>query len=355
MIINGIGTIFCGGRGVDVYRDALRQGLIQSEETRVSFQDEPFFACCIPDDALRDKRLSKKMRRADRFNKMAVCGAYEALVDAEVDTDRCRTGIILATALGPFDTTFRFLDDIREFGDTKASPTIFSHSVHNAAASYMATTLELQGPALTLTDFFFSFHHALLTAQLWLKENRCDQVLVGCVDEMDTIMQYVCSQKLHIASDGVIHPFEFASSPEAIPGEGVVFFLLSKERTAHSYAQVSDIQFGHKPAQCPVDILLVETDGLISDESIYLKDTMGIPMGGYAPVFGSIMSGSGFHAVAAALMLKEQKGFPNPVEENPRNIPNLDPQQVAEIRAVQAVRYNCKGRKASVVLSRMSA
>ncbi len=47
----------------------------------------------------------------------------------------------MATAFGPHVTTFNFLDDILDHGDAAVSPTTFSNSVHNAAASYIAMAL----------------------------------------------------------------------------------------------------------------------------------------------------------------------------------------------------------------------
>ena len=42
------------------------------------------------------------------------------------------------TAFGPHGTVFRYVNEMLEFGDAKASPTVFSQSVHAAAASMIA-------------------------------------------------------------------------------------------------------------------------------------------------------------------------------------------------------------------------
>ena len=112
---------------------------------------------------LTDKAVLKGMRRADRFSKMAVLAAWDAVEDSGIAIrgGEGRLGIILATAFGPQATAFRFLDEIIDHGDGRASPTLFSHSVHNAAASYVASALKSRGPTLTVTQFAFSFHQAL--------------------------------------------------------------------------------------------------------------------------------------------------------------------------------------------------
>ncbi len=107
---------------------------------------------------LPDKTLLKKIRRSDAVSKMSVLAAADALANSGIrDIAQKKLGIILATAFGPHVTTFNFLDDILDHGDAAVSPTTFSNSVHNAAASYIAMSLNIKGPTLTITQFQFSF------------------------------------------------------------------------------------------------------------------------------------------------------------------------------------------------------
>ncbi|VGO12056.1 3-oxoacyl-[acyl-carrier-protein] synthase 2 [Pontiella desulfatans] len=188
----------------------------------VPFQDEPFPAYVIDAETLKDPVL-KGMRRADRFSKMATLAACDAVADSgQAVEDSDRVGIIFATALGPHNTTFKFQDDIIDYGDAGVSPTIFSNSVHNAAVSYISRTLKIKGPTWTVTGFENPFEEAVLLAQAWLEEGRCDQVLLGGGDECGTVMEYICSQKLLIATDGRI------TADAYVPGEGAAFFLVGK-------------------------------------------------------------------------------------------------------------------------------
>lgn len=302
-----MGILFSGGRGTTALQTTLETQSSNAQPVDVSFQKSPIYLHQIPQEALVDKTLTRKLRRADRFCKMAIIAASDALTDAHIDpADGKRTGIILATAIGPHRTTFRFLDDIREFGDAKGSPTIFSHSVHNAAASYVAKTLNLQGQSFTLTDFFFSFQQALLLAQCWLDEKQCDRVLIGSVDELGSVMQYICSQKLTIAKDGQIKPLDFSTKAQAVPGEASVFMVLSNEQSSTAYANIDNTLFSPSSRQSSSTTpLLIETDGLLSDESIYRRYS-NAPLLAYSNSFGSILSGSSLYCAAAALMLKNQ-------------------------------------------------
>jgi len=92
----------------------------------------------------------------------------------ECGADPRRTGIILATAFGPHATVFRFVNEMLDFGDAKTSPTVFSQSVHAAAASMIATAAGLHGPVLSLADLAMPFEEALTLAECWLASERCD-------------------------------------------------------------------------------------------------------------------------------------------------------------------------------------
>jgi len=307
MYLHGLGAVFGGGRGRDIFEQSVADGASPITMLDVPFYEKPFPVFQIPAEALKDKAHVRTLRRADRFSRMAVLGAGDALADAgEPAVEGIKTGIIIATALGPHRTTFKFLDDMREFGDDQVSPTIFSHSVHNAAASYVAKILGLEGPAFTLTDFFFSFQQALLLGKMWLQEKRCERVLIGAVDELGTVMEYVCSRKLNLADDGKMDPLSFSQNSAAVPGEGCLFMLLSEEAPG-ACAEVRSIEFGQQtPPELRTEGFYIEADGLIGDETIYGTEPLrAAVLGGFAPVFGSIMSGSGFHAAAAIQKLSK--------------------------------------------------
>ncbi len=223
MNISGLGVVFARGRGIGRLEEALQEGwLAPSRKALPSSPGETIPVYAVEEKTLADKAVLKKMRRADRFTKMAVLAAWDAVKDSgiEIDGGGAGLGIILATAFGPQVTAFRFLDEIIDHGDASVSPTLFSHSVHNAAASYVATALNNHGPTLTVTQFGLSFHQALILARAWLHEGRCENVLVGSVEECGTVMEYICSRKLEIPEDGKIRPFEFSSSSSGRPRGG---------------------------------------------------------------------------------------------------------------------------------------
>jgi len=354
MNITGIGTVFTRGRGINNFEAALIKGWVPPRQQSYSLlPDKSLPVYTVNKEDLVDKKLLKKTRRADKFSKMAVLAASDALTDSGLDADKIEsTGIIVSTAFGPHATTFRFLDDIIDYGDRGVSPTLFSNSVHNAAASYIASALNIHGPTLTLTQFKSSFHQALILAGLWIKQQRCDNVLVGSVDECGDVMKYICAERLKIAGDGKISPFRFSSVTQAVPGEGAVFFLVSKQVQPEQYCKISSVITGNNLIdENKPDMYILDSDGMGGDETDYLQFVgSGIMVTGYAPIFGSMMAGSAFNCAAGALMLKNRIKYRCPVQDNPHAVNLCLKTEPADIDYIRCIKNNCSGESAAVSL-----
>jgi 3-oxoacyl-[acyl-carrier-protein] synthase II len=353
--ILGIGMIFSGGMGVGALENALRSGWTKPSEvdcTRTDGRTIPVFQVDL--DNVVDRTLLKKLRRADKLSKMAVLAAADALADAEIaDLAAKRVGIILATAFGAHVTTFDFLDGILDYGDAGVSPTTFSNSVHNAAASYVSSSLNIQGPTLTVSQFRFSFQSALQLGKTWLDQGRCDYLLVGAVDQYGDVLGYVSDQKLTTAPDGRIRPFAFNPTCQ-VPGEGGVFFLLSNEGSDKAYCCVDAVHTHFDPNHGKtVDINVIDADGMLPDESAYLDSlSADIPSASYTPLCGSMMTGGAFNLAAAAVMLKTQTVFAAPVQDNPHSLKLVTETREASIQSIRCVGCNCHGEKTAIYLSR---
>ncbi|MFH0917708.1 MAG: beta-ketoacyl synthase N-terminal-like domain-containing protein, partial [Candidatus Omnitrophota bacterium] len=284
MYIAGLGIVFNRGRGLANLEKALIDGWVMPDSAtwRTPTQNSPLgdtgaipinarcqlasgtAAYRVPTEAIADKHVLKEDRRADNFSKMAILAAYDALADSGIpEQNKQRLGIILATALGPHVTTFSFLDDILTYGDRAVSPTLFSHSVHNAAASYIALNLQTRGPTLTMTQFANSFHQAIILAESWLKEKRCEYILVGSVDQTGKVMEYICSQKIKVASDGKIKPFNFSKNPECVPAEGSAFFLVTDNPKYNKYCSISALAGQNQEGE---DLYILDSDGMCGNE-----------------------------------------------------------------------------------------
>jgi 3-oxoacyl-[acyl-carrier-protein] synthase II len=354
MNILGTGIIFSQGMGVDTLERALCNGWQKPSEIDVPrTEGGKRLAYQVDLDAVRDRTLLKKLRRADKLSKMAVLAAADALADSGItDLSLKKVGIIVATAFGAQVTTFDFLDGILDYGDAGVSPTTFSNSVHNAAASYVSSALSIQGPTLTVTQFRFSFQSALQLAATWLQQGRCEYILVGAVDHFGDVLGYISEQKLTTANDGRIKPFTFKPTCQ-VPGEGALFFLLGNDQTDAAYCSVTAVSTGGDPDNGkPVDITIIDADGMLPDESAYLASLApDVLTTAYSPLFGSMMIGGAFNLAAAALMLKRQVQYAAPVRDNPHGLLLVNETRPAPIGSIRSLGCNCFGEKSAVYLS----
>lgn len=352
--LNGIGILSACGRGTAASLTALQIGW--QPPSLVALPDGrelPLYP--LPHGTLEDKSLGRKVRRADRLSKIAVFAAADALINAQLptDLDRRRIGVIVSSALGSHGTTFQFLDEILTYGDAGVSPTVFSHSVQNAAAAYIASTLDLQGPVLTITQVHFAFHHALTLAQGWLASGRCDHVLIGGMDELGSVMQFIWRSLLPPAADGKIRPFAFGPNPGSVPGEGSAFIVLSSAQGTSSYARIKAVRTARWTApELAPDLHILEADGTLPDESNYaLAATSGTQLAAYSPLFGSMTGGTPFQLAVAALMLKEQTRFASPVTDSAVNLPVCIETAAGALESIHLTRLNCTGTAACIHLN----
>lgn len=340
--VAGTGILFCRGRGAQALARATEEGWRPPTQVAAPF-DASGSAPAYPVDLaiFGDKAIIGRMRRADRLSQLAALAAADAYRDAGLAADAGeRTGTIVATGLGPHVTTFRFLEEILTYGDKGPSALVFSHSVHNTAASYLATLLDLRGPAVTVAQTDFAFHEALLLAQSWLAERRCDQVLVGAVEELGEVMRYACQAKCPAPPDGRLRPFRFAARPETIPGEGAFFFVLRRSGAGARLRAALGIE--GRP-EC--DLLLLDADGMSDGEAAYQALVRPeTPCASFLALAGGMATASAFHAAVAASIVGSGRMF-----TAPDLAPGTGPAPSVP-RHVACVRLNCAGEGALVEL-----
>ena len=226
LAINGIGPVGAFGSGMANFRAALAGDIkVASEITRVTTQNGDYD---LPVFRADSKPLAKfikprKLRRLDNFSRLALLGTVLAVEDSSIKLNGERTGLIVASAHGATTTTFAFLDSVINDGDALASPTLFSNSVHNAAASHIAEHFAITGPTLSLTQGADSLTMALISASQWLANRRVDTVLCGVIDCYCDVLGY-CWQSYREQSKTT------ALNPDAGPGEGALFLHLTRTR-----------------------------------------------------------------------------------------------------------------------------
>ena len=122
------------------------------------------------------------LRRPDRLTQLALAAAAR-LADAGASLGGDETALLTVSAYGPAATTSRVLDDILDFPEDEILPTGFSHSVVNAAASYISAAFGIHGPTFAFIGFEDPFREAADWARTMLSDGLCRQVLIVAADE----------------------------------------------------------------------------------------------------------------------------------------------------------------------------
>jgi hypothetical protein len=146
-------------------------------------------------DLVLPPEYSKLLRRADEFTKTVINSANLALNSApKLDIDPVKIGLFLGTSFGPLETNFRFLDTLLDDGEGQASPTLFSHSVHNAAAGYLTRIFTINGPAITLSSYAWPFLVALEQAFLTIRSGIIDRAIVVTSEMYSPLLEHAGRQ-----------------------------------------------------------------------------------------------------------------------------------------------------------------
>lgn len=164
----------------------------------------------VPGMDLLPKPMARRMIAPVR---RAMACALAALAEAGVDRP---DGIYYGTGLGCLADTQEFLLEIERNAGSLLAPTSFMRSTHNTVAGLLALALKAQGPNLTFSQGFVSFHAALLTAVMHLERRPDDRVLVGASDEHLPLLDHLFAQ--------LGGPARFG--PAVRPAEGAAFLVL---------------------------------------------------------------------------------------------------------------------------------
>jgi hypothetical protein len=277
----------------------------------------------VSDDLLIEPRIARSMRRADRFIKMAAIAALDAWTPAEMScagVAKEQIGLIVTSGLGPHCRGFKFLDGILDSGDSDALPTDFSHSVHGAAASYIAGQLDLRGPSLTATDFEIGFEQAVLLSQCWLHQGTCQRVLVGAVEELGDTMIQMASQ-----------------IPEAnnlSAGEGTVFLMLGNAEVP-GLATI-DAAAAHENT----DLIAIDEPTIVPEKNSPNRPAARHTVT-FSPYFGHSASSSAFQLLGILLSLAAGRPLGKPMGSS------MEPTTPAVVDNAMTFRTSC-GRTATL-------
>ncbi|MGL1885589.1 MAG: beta-ketoacyl synthase chain length factor, partial [Reichenbachiella sp.] len=131
---------------------------------------EPPYGDLIPRSLLR--RMNKAVRMGVGAGLMAV------------KNQKPQDGIVLGTAYGGIDDSFKFLHQILEYEEGTLTPTNFVQSTPNAVAGSLAMMTKNTGYNITHVNYGLAFEAALLDAMMLFEEKKANSLLVGSLEEL---------------------------------------------------------------------------------------------------------------------------------------------------------------------------
>lgn len=164
----------------------------------------------------------KQLRRMSRVVRMGLATAIQAL---EKGGQPAIDAIVSGTAWGCVQDTEKFLEALIVNQEQYLTPTAFVQSTHNTVAGQIALLQGNNGYNMTYVQGKVSFELALLDALTLLEQGAAQTVLVNGLDELTSNLK-IMLERLHCAQPN--HPM----------GEGASCFILSKEATENSLAQL---------------------------------------------------------------------------------------------------------------------
>lgn len=132
------------------------------------------------------KHFAPQLRRADEYIKLGVAAAEKVFTGVAADQENSRAGLFVGTAFGPMQTNFDVLGLIAD--EDQTSPTLFSHSVFNSAAGYIARLFGIAGSCFSFTDFGWPFFQALAEGHRAVTSGRLDRCLVLQVETYSDLL-----------------------------------------------------------------------------------------------------------------------------------------------------------------------
>ncbi len=146
---------------------------------------------------------TRMLRRADDMIRLAAAAASLACKEAGRDAPCPHgTGLVVGTSFGAIETNFRFLDTLDQGGEGQASPTLFSHSVHNAAAGYISRLMDIKGPTATVTSFAWPLISALQHALVSISSGGCERAIVVAAEVQSPLLDEARARMKGSPSEG---------------------------------------------------------------------------------------------------------------------------------------------------------
>lgn len=301
----------------DTLNENILQNLHPENSSNILKAVEPNYKEFIPPAMIR--RMSKTV-------KMSSVASHYALKEAGIEQP---DAIIVGTGMGCSQDSEKFLKNVIDNHEEFLTPTFFIQSTHNTVAGQIALGLQCHAYNFTYVNTSSSLEFSLLDARLQINDGEAENILVGSTDEQTARTMELYSLNNTIKKEADL-PADYLRSTTngVIWGEGASFFVIGKDKTENSYAQLKNIHISNKVELNEVQDFIKnflaknslsthDIDAVIlgfsgdADSDIYYSKAMDLfPDSAqlyYKHLSGEFNTASGFSTFMACHILKEQQ------------------------------------------------
>lgn len=266
------------------------------------------------------------IRRMSKTVKMSSVASQYALKEAGIENP---DAIITGTGMGCSQDSEKFLKNVLDNHEEFLTPTYFIQSTHNTVAGQIALGLQCHAYNFTYVNTSSSLEFSFLDGKLQINDGEAENVLVGSTDEQtERVMELYQLNKTIKKEENLPVDFLNSKTEGVIWGEGASFFVLGKDKTENSYAQLTDIQITNKLdleetqqfiedflaknnlTNKDIDAVILGFSGDVKSD-VYYKNATGLFENSallyYKHLSGEFNTASGFSTFMACHILKNQE------------------------------------------------
>jgi 3-oxoacyl-[acyl-carrier-protein] synthase II len=230
--ITGLGVLSCCGVGTDALWTGLNGPAPQGERRVPDYDPGRWFEV-------------KAARQLDRFAQFSVAAAVMALEDAgDLDADPGRSGVIMGTGVGGFESLQNQVLVYGEKGARRVSPRLVPMMMANAGAANISMRVGWHGPSETITTACAAGTHSIGAAARLVASGRLDVAIGGGAEAAMTEVGIAAFANMTaLSTSGESRPFDVRRDGFVIT-EGAGALVLEAwdhavARGAHIYGELS--------------------------------------------------------------------------------------------------------------------
>lgn len=183
-------------------------------------------------------------RRMSKTVKMSSVASKYALEEANIENP---DAIIVGTGIGCSHDSEKFLNNVIQNNEEFLTPTFFIQSTHNTVSGQIALALQCHAYNFTYVNTSSSLEFSMLDAKIQIEDEEAENILVGSTDEQSPRTMELFKLNNTFKKEEELPVSILDSKTEGVLwGEGASFFVLGKDKTEKSYAQLKDIQIINK-------------------------------------------------------------------------------------------------------------